>query len=108
MKGAKPETEETQSFSVLETYVASPEREEQKVVWKTLAPEEKKPLEGISEDGEILLRKINGGGIRQASDLARELSIPVARVLAAATELELLGYIRSYSGGRYGPAGSRR
>ena len=108
VQGAKPETEETQSFSVLETYVASPEREEQKVVWKTLEPEEKKPLEGISEDGEILLRKINGGGTRQASDLARELSIPVARVLAAATELELLGYIRSYSGGRYGPAGSRR
>lgn len=83
------------SFSKGETVVLS-ERSEAKKLGA---------LENISEDGKALLLAVSRSGeVRQASELARELSIPVARVLAAATELELSGCIRSYSGGRYGPA----
>ena len=80
---------------------------EKKSVRKTveLAEDQQGIPEEISKDAGILLAKIRAeNSIQQISDLARELSMPVSKVLAAATELELSGYIRSYSGGRYGPA----
>ena len=57
-------------------------------------------LQNVSEDAKVVYAALNDTP-KHASELELELGIPTGKILAALTELELLGLIKTYPGQRF-------